>query len=80
VPVATFPQWTAGEDVTLKDGRPLRVSGEDGYDPDDLEEYGAAVAALERAAADIPLDRPMGGARSAHVRRDDAGDVAEPAA
>jgi monoamine oxidase len=26
--VATFPQWTAGEDVVLEDGRPRRVSGE----------------------------------------------------
>ena len=34
------------------------VSAEDGYDPDDLDEYSAAVAALERAAAGIPLDRP----------------------
>jgi monoamine oxidase len=30
--VATFPQRTAGEDVVLEDGRPLRVSGEEGYD------------------------------------------------
>jgi monoamine oxidase len=56
--VATFPQSTAGDDVVLEDGRPLRVTGDDGYDPGDLEEYGAALAALDRAAADIPLDRP----------------------
>jgi monoamine oxidase len=56
--VATFPQWTAGDDVVLEDGPPLRVNGDQGYDPDDLEEYGAAVAALERVAASIPLDRP----------------------
>jgi len=56
--VATFPQWTAGEDVVLEDGRPLRVNGDEGYDPGDLEEYGATLAALDRAAAGIPLDRP----------------------
>jgi hypothetical protein len=56
--VATFPQWTAGDDVVLEEGRPLRVNGDQGFDPDDLEEYGAAVAALERVAASIPLDRP----------------------
>jgi monoamine oxidase len=56
--VATFPQWTAGEDVVLEDGRPRRVSGEEGYDHDDLDEYGGAIAALERTAAGIPLDRP----------------------
>jgi monoamine oxidase len=56
--VATFPQGTAGDDVVLEDGRPLRVNGDQGYDPDDLKEYGAVVAALERAAASIPLDRP----------------------
>ncbi len=55
--VATFPQWTAGQDVMLENGRPLRVT-EETYDPDDLEEYGTAVAALDQAAADIPLDRP----------------------
>ena len=56
--VASFPQWTAGEEVVVEDGRPVRVSGEEGYDSDDLIEYGAAVAALEEAAAGIPLDRP----------------------
>jgi monoamine oxidase len=56
--VDTFPQWTGGQDVVVEDGRPQRVSGEDGYDRGDLEEYGVAVAALELAAADIPLDRP----------------------
>jgi monoamine oxidase len=56
--VDTFPQWTGGDDVVMEDGCPRRVSGEDGYDRCDLEEYGVAVAALERAAADIPLDCP----------------------
>jgi monoamine oxidase len=62
--VATFPQWTAGEDVVLEDGYPLRISGEQGYDPDDLEQYGAAAAALEQAAAGIPLDRPWAAAEA----------------
>jgi monoamine oxidase len=56
--VDSFPQWTAGLDVVLENGRPRRVSGEDGYDQRDLEDYAAAVTALEQAAAGIPLDRP----------------------
>jgi monoamine oxidase len=28
--VRTFPQWTAGDDVVLEDGRPRSVSGEAG--------------------------------------------------
>jgi monoamine oxidase len=44
--------------LVLEDGRPLRVNGDEGYDPGDLEEYGAALAALDRATAGIPLDRP----------------------
>jgi monoamine oxidase len=56
--VATFPQWTAGEDVVLEAGEPRRVSGEQGYDADDLAEYATAAAALDQEAAGIPLDRP----------------------
>jgi monoamine oxidase len=56
--VATFPHWTAGEDVALEHGRPRRIRGEDGYDSQDLEEYGATVAALDELAAGIPLERP----------------------
>jgi monoamine oxidase len=55
--VATFPQWTRGEDVVLEEGEPRRVRGEDDYDADDLAEYATAVAAMEEAAAGIPLDR-----------------------
>jgi monoamine oxidase len=62
--VATFPQWTAGDDVVLEDGQPRRVSGEDGYDPDDLAEYSAAVGALDQAAAAIPLDQPWAASRA----------------
>jgi monoamine oxidase len=56
--VATFPQWTGGEDVVLEDGQPRRVHGEEGYDREDLDEYASAVAAMEEAADGIPLDRP----------------------
>ena len=56
--VATFPQWTDGEDVVLEQGRPRRVRGEEGYDSDDLAEYAGAVGALDQAAAQIPLERP----------------------
>jgi monoamine oxidase len=56
--VSTFPQWTAGEDVAFEQGQPRRVRGEEDYHPDDLAEYSTAVAALEGAAAGIPLDRP----------------------
>jgi monoamine oxidase len=62
--VATFPQWTAGEDVVLEHGQPRRVSSEDGYDPDDLAEYSAAVGALDQAAAAIPLDQPWAASRA----------------
>jgi hypothetical protein len=56
--VATFPQWTGGDDVVLEDGQPRRVRGEEGYDRDDLDEYATAVAAMEQAADEIPPDRP----------------------
>ena len=56
--VATFPQWTGGEDVVLEDGHTRRVRGEEDYDADDLAEYSTAVEAIEDAAAGIPLDRP----------------------
>jgi monoamine oxidase len=56
--VPTFAQWTAGDDVALEDGQPRRVRSEEDYDPEDLAEYATAVAALEEAAAGIPLDRP----------------------
>ena len=56
--VATFAQWTAGEDVVLEEGQPRRVQGEEAYDADDLAEYSTAVAALDQEAAGIPLDRP----------------------
>ena len=56
--VATFPQWTGGEDVVLEDGHSRRVRGEEDYDADDLAEYSTAVEAIEEAAAGIPLDRP----------------------
>jgi monoamine oxidase len=62
--VATFPQWTTGEDVVLEQGQARRVSGEDGYDPDDLAEYSAAVGALDQAAAAIPLDQPWAASRA----------------
>ncbi len=58
VGVATFPQWTDGEDVVLEEGEPRRVRGEEGYDADDLAAYATAVAEIEEAAARIPLDRP----------------------
>jgi monoamine oxidase len=56
--VATFPQWTGGDDVVLEDGRRRRVRGEEGYDGEDLAEYAGAVAVLQQAAHGIPLDRP----------------------
>lgn len=56
--VATFPQWTNGEEVVLEAGRPRRVRGQEGYDADDLAEYAIAVEALDQAAAQIPLERP----------------------
>ena len=56
--VATFPQWTGGDDVVLEDGHSRRVRGEEDYDADDLAEYSTAVEAIEEAAAGIPLDRP----------------------
>ena len=62
--VATFPQWTGGEDVVLEDGQPRRVHGEEGYDREDLDEYASAVAAMEQAADGIPLDRPWGAPRA----------------
>jgi monoamine oxidase len=62
--VDTFPQWTAGDDVVIEEGAPRRVHGEDGYDADDLAEYSAAVAALNDAAAEIPLERPWEAAKA----------------
>jgi monoamine oxidase len=56
--VASFPQWTGGEDVVLEEGEPRRVRGEEGYHADDLAEYSTAIDAMEEAAAGIPLDRP----------------------
>ena len=56
--VEVFPQWTEGDDVVLEGGKSRRVRGEQGYDADDLENYSAAVEALNQAAAGIPLDRP----------------------
>jgi monoamine oxidase len=56
--VTSFPQWTGGEDMVLEDGQPRRVRGEEGYDADDLAEYSTAVAAIDQAAAGIPLERP----------------------
>jgi monoamine oxidase len=67
--VATFPQWTAGEDVVFEQGRSRRVRGEDGYDADDLAEYGTAVAAMEEEADGIPLERPW---ETPHARSLDA--------
>jgi monoamine oxidase len=56
--VEVFPQWVGGEDVVLEAGEARRVSGDEGYDADDLLEYSTAAEALEEAAARIPLERP----------------------
>lgn len=67
--VATFAQWTAGEDVVLEEGQPRRVQGEEGYDADDLAEYSTGVAALDREAAGVPLDRPWSASRAGYSTR-----------
>ena len=69
--VATFPQWTGGDDVVLEDGHSRRVRGEEDYDADDLAEYSTAVEAIEEAAAGIPLDRPWAAPQARSARRDD---------
>ncbi|OZD46155.1 monoamine oxidase [Rhodococcus sp. 06-1477-1B] len=64
VGVATFPAHDIGSSIYVKNGRARRFAGGVPPDPTSLPDVGMLVARIDRAAKQIPVDRPWDAPRA----------------